>query len=161
MAGIYGWNIWMELAFQSNIRPVMWNYLTKRHICFKMETISTEVEYHPRAILYVFARVRLCFWVYACEVHCLLAAKLQNELGKLMQLLIYLWDLYHTVMCKLGIFVCFACGIGKDTSGMRFWSVYTHTHIHTPKKNKIKKSSIWTFHISVRLLCVNHLRGDL
>lgn len=45
-----------------------------------METISTEVEYHPRAILYV----------YGCVSECLLAAKLQNELGKLMQLLIYL-----------------------------------------------------------------------
>lgn len=100
-----------EFAFQSKIQPVIWNYLTMRHICFKMENVEVlhfEVEYHPRAILYAFACVRVswsCVWSCTCGVRCLLSARLQNELGKLMQLLIYLWDLYHRQWCVSWVFL--------------------------------------------------------
>ncbi len=126
---------------------------------FQNGECSNEVEYHPRAILYAFARVRVswsCVWSCACGVRCLLSAKLQNELGKLMQLFIYRWDLYHRQWCVSWVFVSvLLVELGMTCVlvwGNWFWSVYT-----------TKKSywNIWTFHFSASILCVTHLRGDL
>lgn len=93
---------------------------------------SNEVEYHPRAILYAFARVRVswsCVWSCACGVRCLLSARLQNELGKLMQLLIYLWDLYHRQWCASWVFLSvLLVELGMTCVlvwGNWLWSVYT------------------------------------
>lgn len=99
---------------------------------FQNGECSNEVEYHPRAILYAFARVRVswsCVWICACGVRCLLSAKLQNELGKLMQLWIYLWDLYHRQWCVSWVVLSvLLVELGMTCVlvwGNWFWSVYT------------------------------------
>ncbi len=119
---------------------------------------SNEVEYHPRAILYAFARVRVswsCVWSCACGVRCLLSARLQNELGKLMQLLIYLWDLYHRQWCVSWVFLSvLLVELGMTCSGVR-------KLVMICLYNQKSSWNIWAFHFSASLLCVNHLRGDL
>ncbi len=149
-----------EFAFQSKIQPVMWNYLTMRHICFKMENVQMRWNitlglFYMRLHVYVWAGHVSGVWSCACGVRCLLSARLQNELGKLMQLLIYLWDLYHRQWCVSWVFLSvLLVELGMTCSGVR-------KLVMICLYNQKSSWNIWAFHFSASLLCVNHLRGDL
>lgn len=124
---------------------------------FQNGDLSTEVEYHPRAIVCVCTctcESVMCLSVCvrsALSAHCK-TSKWTREADAIINL--SLRFISQTVMCKLGIFVCFACGIENDLCSGERKLVLICLH----KKKNFQASE---HHFSARLLCVNHLRNLL